>query len=58
MKQLDWFDKCHGKPKGNRYPKAQYKEAQDYNKRFKELMQQKKEMKGQNGGDSSYRQGT
>ena len=46
MRQLDWFENCHVKPKGNRYPKAQYKEAQDYNKRFKELMQQKKELKG------------
>jgi hypothetical protein len=45
MKQLEWFDSCHVKSttkKGNRYPKAQYNEAKDYNKRFKELMQQKK----------------
>jgi len=43
MQQLDWFDKTQlSKNRSNRYPKASYKEAQDYSKRFKELMEQKK----------------
>lgn len=50
MKQLDWFDKSQlSKNRSNRYPKASYKEAQDYNKRFKELMEQKKLQKAYYG---------
>ena len=40
MCQLDWFDKSQlSKNRSNRYPKAHYREAQDYNRRFRELME-------------------